>query len=311
MVTLIFSRLRQGVVVLWAALTITFFLGRVVGDPIALILGESGTREEIQAIRESLGLARPLYVQYFDFFADALRGDLGTSVWTGRPVTEEIIRAIPKTLELAVVTIIVVLAVSVPLGMWAGSRPRSPASRATTFLSFTAVSLPEFWFGLVLIIVFAVELGLLPTSGYGSWRFFVLPVATLMIRSSGRIARTTQRSVRRVLAQDFILTAEAQGFSRKRILFRHALPNALLGVLTIAGDEFAHLVSGAVIVETIFSWPGLGNLSILAIRQRDPFLLLGIVIVIGAFILLVNLIVDLLYAAVDPRVRAGWTGAKR
>jgi peptide/nickel transport system permease protein len=267
------------------------------------MLPESATPEQIAALREDLGLSDPLPQQYVRFLQDTLTGDLGQSTWTGRPVSDVIQEALPKTLVLAMTTITLAVLVSITLALWAVSSRNRIVGGAVSMLSFAAVSLPEFWFGLILVSIFAIQWDLFPTGGHGGWTFMVLPVATLMVRSVGRLSHTTRRSLQEAMRQDYALHALGDGLPRKMVLRRHALPNSLLSLFTLAGDELTQLVSGAVVVETIFAWPGVGYLTISGIRNRDPYLVVGLVLVIAALVLLINLIVDLLYAAANPRMR--------
>lgn len=285
-------------------------LSRAIGDPARLILPEGATRQDIDALRHELGLTDPILEQYGRFLVNASQGDFGESTWTRLPVMELVIDAVPKTLLLAGITMLLAVVVSLSLAIWAATSKRVLVNRIIMSFSFASVSLPEFWFGLILISFLAVRLSLFPTSGYGTWQHMVLPVLTLMIRPVGRLAHTTRRALMEAMRQDYVLTAHAKGLSRRLVLRRHALRNSMLSVITLAGDELANLVAGAVVVETIFAWPGVGNLTIQAIQQRDPFLVVGIVVVVSALVLLLNLAADILYAFADPRVRMGWTVAE-
>lgn len=304
-IKLILRRLAFAVLVLWVVGTVVFFLSRAVGDPARLILPISAPQEQVDALRDQLGLSDPLHEQYVRFLGDTASGDLGRSTWTGRPVFDVIREALPKTMLLAATTITVAVTISIGLALWAVATRNRVVGGAISVLSFAAVSLPDFWFGLVLISIFAIQLDVVPTGGYGDggWVYLVLPVATLMVRSVGRLSHTTRRSLNEAMRQDYALHALGDGLPRTRVLRKHALPNSLLSLFTIAGDELAGLVAGAVVVETIFSWPGVGYLTISAIRARDPYLVVGLVMVIAALVLLINLIIDVLYAIADPRMR--------
>jgi peptide/nickel transport system permease protein len=292
-------------VVLWAVGTLVFVLSRVVGDPARLSLPEGSSRELIENKREELGLTAPVLEQYTTFLKGAITGDLGESTWQRIPVTEMIGRALPNTLLLAAVTITASVVVGLSLALLAVASRRKLVDRLIMLLSFASVSLPEFWFGLILISTLAVNVQLFPTSGMGDWKHLVLPVITGMIRPTGRLAQTTRRALMESMRKDYSLAALAKGLPRKTVLRRHALPNSLLLVITLVGDELANLLAGVVIIETIFAWPGVGYLTIQGITNRDPFLVTGIVLTVSALVLLMNLISDLLYGLADPRVRAG------
>jgi peptide/nickel transport system permease protein len=298
-------RLAFGLVVLWAVGTLVFVLSRVVGDPARLSLPEGSPPEMIEARREELGLTAPAWEQYTAFLKGAVSGDLGESTWVRAPVWELITAALPNTLLLAAVTITASIVVGLTLALWAVASRSKLVDRVIMLMSFASVSLPEFWFGLILISTLAVNAQILPTSGMGDWKHLVLPVITGMIRPTGRLAQTTRRALMESMRMDYCLAALAKGLPRNKVLRRHALPNSLLLVITLVGDELANLLAGVVIIETIFAWPGVGYLTIQAITNRDPFLVVGIVLTVSALVLLMNLAADLLYGAADPRVRAG------
>ena len=300
---MVVRRLRASVVVLWVIATIVFLVSRLIGDPARLTLPVSAPPEQIQALRQELGLADPFVQQYGRFLRGVLNGDLGTSTLMGEPVTTIIVRAIPKTLLLAGVTIALALIVAVVLAVWAVHSKSRIVGGFVSLISFVSVSVPEFWLALVLISLLAVEWGLLPTAGSQGWESIILPVATLIAGTIGRLAHVTRRSLIEAMGQDYALHALGDGLPWGTAVRRHALPNSLLSLLTVAGDELARLVAGSVVVETIFAWPGIGYLAVTAIRHRDPYLLVGIVLVVTMLVVLINLLIDLLYAAVDPRVR--------
>jgi peptide/nickel transport system permease protein len=284
--------------------TLVFLLINVVGNPAALILPDTATQEEVDRLSEQLGLDRPLWVRYAEYMGNLLTGDLGVSKWTNLPVADTLAVYFPRTMLLALVTIALSLLFGLGLGILAALRQGSAADRVITALTYLCVSLPEFWLGLLLITVFAVQLGVLPTSGYGGAEYFVLPVLTLLFRPAGRIAETTRASLREQLDREYVFTGVAKGLTRSRVVVRHALRNAMLGVITLAGDSFATLVAGAVAVEVVFGWPGIGFLTIEAIERRDPELFVGIVVVVSAFVLVLNALIDVLYRVLDPRIQA-------
>lgn len=302
MARFILGRLVQGLFVFLGIITIVFLLVRVIGDPAALMLPQDASREAVEQLTERLGLARPIHVQYAEYMSGLVRGDLGQSLWTRAPVTGMLRQYFPATLMLASVTLVVALALGVTLGLLAAGNQGSLLDRFVTWISYVCVSFPEFWLGLLLISLVAVQLGWLPTSGFGGWRYFVLPVLTLMIRPVGRLAQTTRAALREQLAQPYAFTGLAKGLRRRAVVLRHALRNSMLSVITLAGDSAADLVAGAVAVEVVFGWPGVGYLTIQAIERRDPQLLVGIVIVVAAFVLVLNFVIDLLYKVLDPRI---------
>lgn len=305
MLRLIGRRVLHSLGVLWAITTLVFVLSRVIGDPAALMLPLDSPPDQVEALRQKLGFADPILVQYGRFVGHALQGDLGTSAWTGQSVTSMVTTALPRTLILAIATFAVALVIGVGLAFWAVASRRRSVNRLIMLLSFASVSMPEFWFGLILITFVAVRFHLVPTSGYGGLNHLVLPVATLAIVPTGRIAQTARRAMLESMRQDYTLNALAKGMPRAKVLRRHGLRNSLLLIVTISFDELASLMAGQIVVEVIFAWPGIGYLSLQAINQRDPLLLVGIVIATSTLILTLNLIADILYAIIDPRVRAG------
>lgn len=288
--------------VLFGIVSLVFILSRVIGNPAQLMLSPDATPEQIAVLSEALGLTDPLLEQYWEFLQGLARGDLGESIWMKTPVLDLIIRHFPVTFALAGVSTALALIFGIVLGSLSALRPNSIFDRVVTVLSYGSVSMPEFWVALVLIAFVSVQLGLLPTSGFGAWQHYVLPVATLLARSVGRLAQITKSSLLDELSKQYAVVALAKGLSKKQVLIRHALRNSILGVITLAADELASVVAGAVVVETIFAWPGVGLLSIQAIENRDPYLLTGIVLVVAVFVLIMNFIVDIVYAVLNPRI---------
>lgn len=303
MLRLITKRTAQGILVLWGLATLVFVIIRVIGNPAALMLPLDATPEAIEALTVQYGLAEPMWNQYIDYLQALIQRDLGRSLWMRAPVTELIMNALPMTLRLAALVIVLAFLIGVGLGWLGALRPDSWADRLVTWLSFTSISLPDFWFGLVLMSVMAVQLGLLPTSGVGSWQHYVLPIITLLARPVGRLAHATRSGLARELSKQYVVTARSKGLRGRAVIGRHALKNSLAGVVTLTADEAIDLISGAVVVETVFGWPGIGLLLIQSIQNRDPNLVVGIVLVISTFVVVLNFVVDLLYAVLDPRVR--------
>ncbi|MFO7311713.1 MAG: ABC transporter permease [Bacillota bacterium] len=274
------------------------------GDPALLMLGEHAPQEQYLALREKLGLDLPVHIQYLRWLGRALQLDLGDSIRSSRPVTEEIATRLPATAELAVLAVLVATLIGIPAGVISATRPNSWLDNILTVLALAGVSMPVFWQGLMLIIIFSVYLGWLPPSGrLGGWEYFVLPVITLGTSAAASITRMTRATMLEAIHEDFVRTARAKGLNERRVIYRHALRNALLPVVTIIGLEFGNLMAGAVITETIFAWPGIGRLAVDAIRTRDYPVVQGVVMTFAVSYVLINLIVDLLYAYLDPRLR--------
>jgi peptide/nickel transport system permease protein/oligopeptide transport system permease protein len=273
------------------------------GDPAVLLAGEFATPETLEAIRARYGLDRSLPEQFFIYLEALLRGDLGESARSRRPVLEELKTYFPNTLELASAAILVAVLTGIPLGVLAALRPGSGLDLSVMVLALLGVSMPVFWFGLLAILIFSVGLGWFPVAGKGTLAHLVLPAITLGINATALLARMTRGTLLEVLSQDYIRTARAKGLAERVVIFKHALRNALIPVVTVVGLEFGTLLSGAVITETIFAWPGLGQLLVGSILARDYPVVQGAVLLVAISFVLINLLVDLLYAAIDPRVR--------
>jgi ABC-type dipeptide/oligopeptide/nickel transport systems, permease components len=273
------------------------------GDPAVLLAGEFATPETLEAIRARYGLDRSLPEQFLIYMEALLRGDLGESARSRRPVLEELKTYFPNTLELASAAILVAVFTGIPLGVLAALRPGSGLDLSVMVLALLGVSMPVFWFGLLAILIFSVGLGWFPVAGKGTLAHLVLPAITLGINATALLARMTRGTLLEVLSQDYIRTARAKGLAERVVIFKHALRNALIPVVTVVGLEFGTLLSGAVITETIFAWPGLGQLLVGSILARDYPVVQGAVLLVAITFVLINLLVDLLYAAIDPRVR--------
>jgi peptide/nickel transport system permease protein len=280
--------------------TVTFDL--IPGDPAALILGEFATPQAIAELRTSLGLDRSLPVRYVAYVGDILRGDLGRSIRDRRPVTDILGETFPYTLLLAFAAIALVLVVGIPLGVAAASQPGSWVDNVIRVASLAGLSMPVFWTGLVFIVLFSVNLRWFPVSGTGTWRHLVLPAVTLALPSIAVVARMTRATVLEVLREDFIRTARAKGVAAPSVLYKHTLRNALIPVVTVLGLQLGQMLGGAVLTETVFAWPGVGRLTVFAIFNRDFVLMQGLVLVLAMVYVFVNLLVDLSYGIIDPRV---------
>ncbi|MDQ3781172.1 MAG: ABC transporter permease [Chloroflexota bacterium] len=304
MSTYVLTRLAYSLFVLWGAMTIIFIAVRIVpGDPASLMLGPGSTEADVVALRQRLGLNASLPEQYGRFLSGAVRLDFGDSLWLNRPVGSEIASRIAATGRLAAVAIVLALVVSFPLGILAALWQRSPADSAISVVSLIGQSVPSFWLGIMLILVFARQLRILPSAGSDTWRHLILPALTLALPLVGVLTRLVRSGLLDVLYEDYIRTARAKGLTPRSVLTRHALRNMLIPVITVVGLQVGNLLGGAVIVETIFGWPGIGRLLVDAIFHRDYPLVQAAILFITAGFVLVNLLVDLSYGYLDPRIR--------
>ncbi len=327
MTRFVIGRIFGSLLLIFAALTcIFFFIHLAPGDPVELFLGHDSTEEQRMIIESNLGLDKPIYVQFGSWITGVvLDGDMGDSLRSGRSVTTELADVIPNTLFLAVCSFILHLMIAIPLGVWMAHRSGTKLERVTMSTGLIIYSLPSFWLGLMLILVFCRLLGWLPSGGMNSvdmeWmssgqqlldtlRHLILPVFVLGISTVIGTARYVRASVLEVLQKDFILSARARGFSTKRILWNHALRNSMLPIITIIGLNIPFLLGGAVITETIFSWPGMGRLTVEAIFTRDYPIIMGTVTVSAFMVAIGNLLADLGYAFVDPRIKLRSGGDK-
>lgn len=274
------------------------------GDPARMMLPLESTEEEVEAFREAMGFNDPLYLQFWNFATNAVRGDFGDSIWQREPALSLVLERLPKTLQLVVISTVVALLLALPLGVLAALKPRSALDRVCTVGALVGVSIPDFWLGLILILVFAVQFGLFYTSGSGSWRHIVLPALTLAARPLGQITLITRSAMIDELSQQYMVTARAKGIHERAVVVNHALRNALIPIITLSAWQIARLLAGlTVAVETVFAWPGVGLLAIQAIQRRDLPLIMADVFVVALAVTLLNLFLDILYAAVDPRIR--------
>lgn len=297
-------RLAQAVPIALLVATLVFSLIHLIpGDPVELMLGEGAQAADVEAMRQRLGLDRPLLEQYVDFMAGLPRGELGVSLTSGRPVGAIILEHYPATLELSLAGMVVALLIALPLGVAAALYRDGWVDHTSRFFALLGVSIPNFWLGPVLMLVFAIQLDLLPVSGRDGPAHLVLPAVTLGTALAGLLTRMVRSSLAEELYKPYLVTARAKGLGRRRVVVRHALTNALIPVVTIVGLQFGALLTGTIITETIFSWPGLGRLLIQAIRQRDYPVVQAGVLVIAMTYVVVNLLTDLLYAFLDPRIR--------
>jgi peptide/nickel transport system permease protein/oligopeptide transport system permease protein len=285
-------------------ISIVFFAMRFApGDPAEAMLGLYASPSAVADLRKELGLDRPLVVQYMRFWNGLVRGNLGESFRTSLPVTGELTRAFSPTLLLASSSMALGLCAGLPAGVLSALRPNTWLDHLVRFLSVVGVSLPVFWLGLLLMMLFSLKLGWLPPAGYGSWQFLIMPAVALAANLLAYVARLTRTEMLETLRQEFVRTARAKGLNEHRVIYRHTLRNAALPTVTAVGLRFGALLGGAVLVESVFAWPGLGTLLVTAISARDYPIVQGGVILIAVVFILLNLFVDLLYAFLDPRIR--------
>src|ERR671912_1150949 len=297
-------RLVLTIPVLLGVATLVFSLIHFIpGDPALAMLGETAAPEDVEELRRRLGLDRPLLEQYGNFLAGVVRGDLGTSLRTSQPVTEAILERLPATFELAAAAMLAAICFSMPLGIAAAVWRGTVVDHSAMTLALMGISIPNFWLGPLLAIVFAVELGWLPVSGRGTWAHLVLPAISLGAALAAILARMTRATMLEELREQYVMAARARGASRARAVVRHAFRNSLIPVVTLLGLQFGAVLTGAVITETIFAWPGIGRLLIQSIGFRDYPLVQGCILLIALTYVGVNLLTDVVYGFLDPRIR--------
>jgi peptide/nickel transport system permease protein len=318
-------------VLLGVSIVVFFMVRAIPGDPAQIMLGQQATQEQVQQIRENMGLDKPIFVQYGLFLKDALRGDLGDSIVTGRPVTTELLTRLPATLELTAFAMLIAILVGIPVGVISAVRQYSLLDKTTSVLALTGISMPIFWLAMILVVIFGVNLELLPFPGRldpttgitaitglvlvdslltlnfaGFWDgllHLIMPALALATIPMAVIMRMTRSSMLEVMNEDYVRTARAKGVVPWRVVFKHALRNAMLPTITVIGLQTGLLMGGAIITETIFSWPGIGLYTYNSISSRDYASIQGVVLYAALLFVLVNLLVDILYAVLDPRVR--------
>lgn len=319
MLSYITRRLLQGIVVLIGVSFISFIIFQYMGDPVLSIVGKNATQEQIEKVKERLNLNEPFYVQYFLFLKDAVQGRFGKSYVKERPALDLILARFPATAELASTAIFIAVSLGVSLGVVVSIRPKSLISRLIMAGSLFGISIPTFLIGLLLILLFAVYLGLLPPFGRGEvvnlgfwrtgfltisgWKHLILPAFTLGLYSLAMLLRLTKAEMIEVLSEDYINTARAKGLRSSKVIFKHALRNGLAPVLTMAGLQFGQLIAFAIITETIFQWPGMGRLLLSSIYNNDRPIIVTYIVLAAVIILSLNLLVDILYAFLDPKVQ--------
>ncbi|MCM3144746.1 nickel ABC transporter permease [Brevibacillus sp. MER 51] len=299
----IVKRLLSGIIVLFGLSVFTFLLIHLIpGDPVRIMLGQRATVEQIESLRGELGLNKPLVVQYLDYASGVLKGDLGTSLKTGRPVSTEIADRFPATAKIAVASLVVAVVIGIGLGVLAAKYKDTPIDGAIMTFSTFGMSIPGFWLGLLVILVFSVHLGWFPIAGGTGLKDMVLPAFTLGTLLATALSRLTRAGMVEVLSNDYIRTARAKGMNERVVLLRHAFRNVMIPIVAVIGLELAGLLGGAVIIEQVFGWPGVGTLAIQAIGSRDFPMIQGTTLFIGAVYVLVVILIDVLYALLDPRI---------
>ncbi len=321
MTAFLIRRLMQSVVVVFIMSLVVFLGVNVVGDPVDMLISPDATQEEIEAVIKSFGLDRPIWEQYWRFLVGALSGDLGKSFIHGTPALPLILERMPATMELAFSALTMSIVLGIPLGLYAGLKPDAFSSRTIMAGSILGFSLPTFWVGLMLIMIFAVMLGWLPSTGRGptaeflgiesslftsdGLRYVFLPALNLALLKISLVIRLTRAGTREAIHQDYIKFARAKGLSSRRVIGLHLLKNILIPVVTVLGLEFGGLIAFSVVTETIFAWPGMGKLLIDSIQQLDRPVIVAYLIIIVLFFVFINLVVDIVYSILDPRVRLG------
>jgi len=296
-------KLPQTIIVVLGVSVITFFIMHLSGDPAQLMLPPEATEEEIQSFREALGLNDPIYVQYARFLKGAVRGDFGQSLVQRRPAFQVVMERLPATLELAVSAMIFAIIIAVPVGIIAAIKRNTVFDYISMGIALGMQSMPTFWFGIMLVIIFAVKLNVLPTSGRGTFAHLILPTIALGSFYLAMISRLMRSGLLEVLSEDYVRTARAKGVKETLVIMKHALKNSLIPLVTVVGLEFGKLLGGAVVTETVFEWPGVGRLAITAINQRDYPVVQAVVFVLAITFVLVNLFTDVIYSYLDPRIR--------
>jgi peptide/nickel transport system permease protein len=303
MTVYLLRRLAQAVLVLLGVSFVVFFILYLTGDPVLLLLPPDATAEDIRKFREAMGFNDPFIVQYGRFLGGALRGDFGQSVRHGEPAFPLVLERLPATFQLSGAALLLALLLAIPAGVVSAVRRNTAVDYVATVVALLGQSMPTFWLGIMLILIFSVQFNLLPSSGRGGIEHLVLPAVTLGLFTTARITRLTRSGMLEVLNQDYIRTARAKGVSGQPVVWKHAFKNAAIPIVTIVGIELGTLLGGSVITETIFAWPGVGRLSVQAIYNRDYPVVQAAVFLLASTFVLVNLVVDLLYTYLDPRIR--------
>jgi ABC-type dipeptide/oligopeptide/nickel transport system permease component len=297
------ARTVQSILLLLGVLLIVFFMVRLTGDPATLMVARDASAEVREAFREAMGFNRPLYVQFFDFVWGALRGDFGDSLHFRQPVMELILQRLPATFQLATVALLMAIVIAIPIGIIGGSNPGSAIDSVGRTLGLFGQTIPNFWLALILILIFAVNLGWFPSFGRDTTASIILPAIALGFASMGQLVRLTRSAVLEIRNEDYIRTARSKGISKFKIGARHVFRNASLALISVVSIQYSYLLGGSIYIETIFSWPGLGNLLQQAVDGRDFPLVQAIAFFISFFVIALTLLTDVAYALIDPRIR--------
>lgn len=296
-------RFIRGILTLWVVVTLVFFGLRLSGDPVFLMLGDEASPEAVTALREQLGLEEPLPMQYVRYFQMVGQGDFGNSLRERRPVTEIVAERLPATAELASAAIMISIVLGIPMGIFAALRRNTAVDRGLMAIAFVGQSAPGFFVGIMLILIFSMQLQLLPSSGRGTWQHLLMPAIALSTYGIASLARLTRSAMLEVLSKDYVRTARAKGLKESIVQMRHVLRNAAIPVITVLGLQVGLAISGAIVVETVFAWPGVGRLMIQSIEKRDFPVVQAAVVLFAFFFVTINLIVDIIYGFLDPRIR--------
>jgi len=296
-------RLLHALLVVFLVVTLSFFLVRLTGDPVALIAGAEATEQQIKAIQRALNLDKPLWLQYAIYFRDVLRGDFGQSFFTSLPAMSMVLQTLPNSVLLTLVALAFAVVVALPIGILSAARPDSLSDRAARFLSVVGQCTPVFWLGILLMLLFSVKLRWLPFGGAGSWKHLIMPGLTLAALLVPVVAQVTRSALLEALRQDYVRTARSKGLPEVQVLLKHALRNASIPVVTVLGLRLGFIIGGAIVTETVFSYPGLGRLAVQAVNYRDFPVIQALLVIISAAVVSINLMLDWVYALLDPRVR--------
>lgn len=299
----IVNSLVQSILILLGVLILVFFMIRATGDPARLMLAREATPEQVEALRERMGFNRPLPVQFVDFLARAVVGDFGNSLHYRLPALNLILERMPYSIYLAVVALLMAVIIAVPLGLVGGAMPGSKLDWIGRAVGLLGQTVPPFWLALLMILALAVNLRWFPTSGSDRWNSVIMPAFVLSLGTMGRLVRLTRSSVLEIMGEDYIRTARSKGLKPNAIFFNHALRNAAIPLITVIGVQFGYMLGGAVIVESVFAWPGLGNLTAESIARRDFPLVQGIAVFTSVVVVTLTFVADIAYALVDPRIR--------
>lgn len=301
----IFKRLLMLIpVILGVILLIFFVMDLAPGDPVLMVAAPDATEEELDVLRHEMGLDRGFFQRYFDYVINLLHGDLGKSYFTKRPVMTTYMERLPVTVRLAVAALLVTILISIPLGIIAAVNQNTWKDSVSMIVALFGVSMPPFWLGLLLMLAFALRLGWLPSGGTQGFKSLILPALTVGLGLAATMTRTTRSSMLDVIRADYLRTARAKGVTERKVILKHALRNALIPIITVFGNQFSYVLGGSVLAETIFSWPGVGKMVVDAISNRDIPTVTGGIVMTTILVTIVNLVIDILYAFVDPRIKA-------